>query len=131
MVVGKVPFYSDEIIDYYSLASNKEVSYPKFLSESLVDLLMRLLQKNPSKRFTIEEIKNHKWFKNEHIFKEVDDTKKFIKIVKLIVIPGLLSLQNISHIPQGSKQAECKKCCDTDGADRSRVRLFFCCSKSR
>lgn len=35
--------------------------YPSHLSDSLVDLLRRLLNKDPSKRATIPEIREHPW----------------------------------------------------------------------
>ena len=39
-----------------------EPRYPHFMSSALVDLLKKMLIKNPQKRITIEGIKNHHWF---------------------------------------------------------------------
>jgi len=39
---------------------------PSSLSEDSQDLIRRMLVVEPEKRITMEEIKNHKWFKSGH-----------------------------------------------------------------
>ncbi|KAI5539664.1 protein serine/threonine kinase protein [Trichomonas vaginalis G3] len=39
-----------------------EPVFPHYLSSALIDLLKKMLKKNPQKRITLEGIKNHHWF---------------------------------------------------------------------
>lgn len=79
MVAGNPPFYSDEIQIVYRMIMNGKVQYPRSLSKVVVSLLevklsflkiiiiifsKSLLQKNPEKRPTIKEIKEHEFFRN-------------------------------------------------------------------
>ena len=46
-----------------------EIEYKDTVSEDARDLMQRMLQKNPTKRLTAEEVLTHKWFEevDEHI----------------------------------------------------------------
>lgn len=39
------------------------LTYPKYLSKPLVDLLKKIFEVNPKNRITINQIKQHSWFK--------------------------------------------------------------------
>jgi serine/threonine protein kinase len=43
----------------------QEIIYPSFLSPAIVDLLRRILTKNPENRITLKEIREHEWFSQE------------------------------------------------------------------
>ena len=73
-IFGKLPFSNDNEIGTYFEQCAKiskhiiedEISYDREtpISASLQDLFNHVLEKDPVKRFTIEEMKNHKWFKD-------------------------------------------------------------------
>jgi serine/threonine protein kinase len=62
MATGMLPFDDDNIQTLLRKIVSQEVSYPTYLSRPLVDLLKRMLAKNPDMRITLDEIKKHEWF---------------------------------------------------------------------
>ena len=64
ITVGYFPFQDENNKNDLLLKKilNTEPEYPKFLSPPLVDLLSKLLCKDPSNRITLEKIKEHTWF---------------------------------------------------------------------
>ncbi|KAG2459506.1 KKCC1 kinase, partial [Polypterus senegalus] len=60
---GKCPFIDEYILSLHSKIKNKPVEFPEtpVVSESLKDLLLQMLDKNPDSRITIPEIKLHSW----------------------------------------------------------------------
>lgn len=61
MIVGKLPFQDETIKGIMNKIVNSNPTYPPFVSECLVDLLSKLLAKEPEKRITIDKIKEHPW----------------------------------------------------------------------
>ncbi|KAJ8957933.1 hypothetical protein NQ318_001930 [Aromia moschata] len=62
-IYGQVPFYDDNIIGLYSKIRHQAVEFsekPK-ISEDLKDLIRQTLVKDPNKRITLPEIKEHPW----------------------------------------------------------------------
>ena len=62
MLVGSLPFDDQEIQKLYAQIKLGKFYLPSTLSLEAIDLLKRILEVNPSKRITIEEIKEHPWF---------------------------------------------------------------------
>ena len=62
MVVGRLPFESDDVGTLLQRIATSEPEYPPTLSPSLVELLKGMLRKCPQRRVTIDEIKAHEWF---------------------------------------------------------------------
>jgi hypothetical protein len=62
MATGLLPFDDDNLQTLLRKIVTQEVAYPSFLSPALVDLLKRMLTKNPELRITLPEIKEHDWF---------------------------------------------------------------------
>ncbi len=62
-IFGKVPFVGQNIIELYDNIAEKDVIFPDniALSINLQDLFLRLLNKNPKHRITIEELVVHPW----------------------------------------------------------------------
>lgn len=62
-VVGDVPFKGEFLEQLFENIKTQDLMFPEDLelSSDLKDLLNRLLEKDPAKRITIEEIKQHKW----------------------------------------------------------------------
>lgn len=61
MSTCELPFQSNNQKALIDQIINEEPKYPSKLSDELVDLLKRMLQKDPQKRITPEEIAQHPW----------------------------------------------------------------------
>ncbi|EAR85339.3 Serine/Threonine kinase domain protein (macronuclear) [Tetrahymena thermophila SB210] len=65
MVYLKLPFYHDNLMELFEMIQNKEPKYDKKMqTHDLLDLLQKILVKDPSKRLGLNEIINHSFFKN-------------------------------------------------------------------
>ncbi|XP_076257097.1 calcium/calmodulin-dependent protein kinase kinase 1-like isoform X6 [Rhynchophorus ferrugineus] len=62
-VYGHVPFHDENIIGLYSKIRNQQVTFPEktAVSTELKDLIKKMLEKDPSKRIAMHEIKEHPW----------------------------------------------------------------------
>lgn len=62
-VYGHVPFHDDNIIGLYSKIRHQQVDFSPNppISCDLKELITRMLEKDPSKRITLPEIKDHPW----------------------------------------------------------------------
>ncbi len=61
-VFGKLPFYDESVLTLYNMIKTEPVVFPETqkVSDSLKDLILRLLDKDPSSRITLPEIKVRK-----------------------------------------------------------------------
>ncbi|CAH1789539.1 unnamed protein product [Owenia fusiformis] len=66
ITTGKYPFEGDNIFRLYENIGKGKYSIPEGVSKHLDDLLTGMLQYEPSKRFTIQQIKLHDWFRKKH-----------------------------------------------------------------
>jgi len=62
MVVGRLPFDDQSLKRVLKKIVYTQLEIPITLSAQLIDLLSKLLEKNPESRITIEKIKEHPWF---------------------------------------------------------------------
>jgi serine/threonine protein kinase len=62
MVVGELPFDDVQVVRTLHKIVNTTPTYPRFLSQPLIDLLQKILTKNPENRITLQGIKSHPWF---------------------------------------------------------------------
>lgn len=62
-VFGRVPFEDSNILALYTKIKSQPVIFPHqgVISESLQDLLLKMLEKEPKQRITLKEIKEHAW----------------------------------------------------------------------
>jgi len=61
MIAGFLPFDDQNMNEQLKKVINCEPEYPNNISPSLLDLLKRLLNKNPETRITLDKIKEHPW----------------------------------------------------------------------
>lgn len=61
MLYGTVPFKSTSVKDLYQIILKKKIALKDDVSEEARDLLMKLLERNPRRRLSSEEILGHKW----------------------------------------------------------------------
>lgn len=62
MLTGKQPFYDDDEEVLLDKVSEGAVDYPEYLSPGARDLIERLLERNPKKRYSLSKVKRHPWF---------------------------------------------------------------------
>ena len=62
ITVGHLPFDDDNLQRLLQKIVYTEASYPSFLSPPLVDLLQKMICKDPDSRINLDRIKNHPWF---------------------------------------------------------------------
>lgn len=67
MVQGRVPFFTKEVQDLYLLITKNPYTPLQDVSKELEDLVAKLLEKDPSKRITTEQILKHPWMENSEI----------------------------------------------------------------
>jgi [calcium/calmodulin-dependent protein kinase] kinase len=69
LVAGRMPFYANNTLGIYKSIMHDEPEFPEELSQELVDLLKRLLAKDPAERITIDEMKSHPWITQGGLWK--------------------------------------------------------------
>ena len=62
MLCGYLPFEDEDNEVLYKKITEGKFKTPKHLSDCCKDFLYKILNVNPNKRYTIEQIKNHPWF---------------------------------------------------------------------
>ena len=62
MLCGYLPFEDNDNPKLYKKIIKGDFETPEFISKYAVDLLHRILNVDPEKRYTIEQIKEHPWF---------------------------------------------------------------------
>ena len=62
ITVGHLPYDDDNLQRLLQKIVYTEAFYPSFLSPPLVDLLQKMICKDPDSRITLDRIKNHPWF---------------------------------------------------------------------
>ncbi|KAM3136190.1 hypothetical protein pb186bvf_011649 [Paramecium bursaria] len=63
MVCGYLPFEDQNTNELYKKIIACDISIPKHVSVECKDLLLKILNTDPTKRYNIQQIKNHKWCK--------------------------------------------------------------------
>lgn len=77
LLCGYLPFDDNDTQKLYRKIMRGEFNIPSFVSPSAKDLIKKILNTNPNKRYKIQDIKNHDWFK---IYKGYVDVPKGIII---------------------------------------------------
>ncbi|KAJ1471829.1 kinase-like domain-containing protein, partial [Baffinella frigidus] len=62
LVHGKCPFIEGNVVKLYEVIQTQPIEFDEALPEPLLSLLKTLLEKDPTKRLSIDEIKSHAWF---------------------------------------------------------------------
>ena len=91
MLVGSLPFDSQELAILYDQIRVGKFYIPSSLSMEAIDLLKKILEVDPMKRITLDEIKKHPWFvmENNPMYKGINIIEENFpcdkKIVKYIL----------------------------------------------
>jgi len=62
MVCGQLPFDDDSMSQLFNKIKEGKFYMPNYISPDVKDLINRMLQPNPIKRITMQEIKHHPWY---------------------------------------------------------------------
>jgi serine/threonine protein kinase len=62
MICGYLPFEDSNTTNLYKKILAANYKLPKFLSIEAIDLLKGILNTDPKKRLTIDDIRRHPWF---------------------------------------------------------------------
>ncbi|OHS97300.1 CAMK family protein kinase [Tritrichomonas foetus] len=73
VVAGNLPFDDENIQRLLQKIVYTEVFYPSYLSPQLVDLLKKMICKDPEARITIDKIKEHPWFSQTEYLSLLDE----------------------------------------------------------
>ena len=63
MICGFLPFEDPNTSNLYKKILSADYHIPSFVSESAKDLLNKILNTDPDKRYTIQQIRDHSWYK--------------------------------------------------------------------
>ena len=102
MVAGKLPFDDENVQTTLQKVVYSDAEYPSHMSRSLVDLLKRILVKDPLKRLTISQIMHHPWIENNN-FAHLLDLNIFFNentVDKEIIDQMKCNGLNVSNISQ-------------------------------
>ncbi|KAF2170992.1 hypothetical protein M409DRAFT_18964 [Zasmidium cellare ATCC 36951] len=58
---GKIPFEKSGMLELYESIKNEDVPIEEEQNDEFADLMRRLLEKDPEKRITMEELREHPW----------------------------------------------------------------------
>ena len=73
---GTLPFDHKNMNSLFNLIKEAKYRFPRTCSKEAKDLVNKMLQPNPLKRISLEEIKQHPWF-NENLEEYLFDYKLF------------------------------------------------------
>jgi 5'-AMP-activated protein kinase catalytic alpha subunit len=62
MICGYLPYEDPKTSNLYKKIMGAQYSLPKFLSHEAKDLIVKIFNVDPEKRYSIEQIRNHSWF---------------------------------------------------------------------
>lgn len=62
MLTGKQPFFDEDDDVLLDKVNACIVDYPDYVSDGAKDLMQRLMQKDPKKRYSLSKVKRHPWF---------------------------------------------------------------------
>ncbi|CAD6439970.1 a4ccfe54-a8b9-48c1-9c45-5ec304feb66f [Sclerotinia trifoliorum] len=61
---GHIPFEKTGVLELYEAIKNDELEYEPNIDPHFLDLMRKLLEKDPKKRITMDEIREHPWVTN-------------------------------------------------------------------
>lgn len=88
MICGYLPFDEESKSVLYKKILSCDYSIPSHVSNLAVDLIRKIFVRNPEKRYTIEDIKNHSWFnlfKPNQVRTGLYENQSEVKIDKMLV----------------------------------------------
>lgn len=111
LVTGNYPFLNCE--NQFQLKEKiikEEIQIPNYVDESLADLIKGMLEKDESKRFSISQIKNHKWFTTKLGEKKPETSYLVDRWKSFTLLPYIAKALNINdHVNSTTPSQEIKR----------------------
>ena len=83
LAFGHIPFEKASMLDLYESIKNDEVDIPDDCNLDLRDLLLKLLEKDPTQRIEMDEIREHPWVTGHGTDKLLPKDENIISLVEL------------------------------------------------
>ena len=100
LLTGKLPFNEKQPNKLYKKIKECDYDIPGTVPENARDLITRMLQKNPLDRISIQEIKQHDWFREKYTLFQIIDNSKYIygnrNKIDMSIIKQMTSSQDIN-----------------------------------
>jgi len=109
LICGYLPFEDPNTANLYQKILRGEFQIPKFVSKEAGDLLKNILNTVPESRYTVEDIRKHKWF-NLVPIQEKDMMASKGLIIGKNAIPVNRKVLNMLDEEFGFKRDHAKKC---------------------
>jgi len=82
MIVGDVPFFGNDQMEVFIKILTKQPDYPEYVDNHSKMVIDGLLEKEPKRRFSAVEMKNHPWFSSDfesfgHLLEEEEERVSF------------------------------------------------------
>lgn len=68
LLTGTLPFQNEDMTQLYEQINQCKVDYPSWMPVEAKDLIAHLLEKDPDRRYSLEQVKNHQWFLVDYEF---------------------------------------------------------------
>ncbi|CDF33575.1 Serine/threonine protein kinase [Chondrus crispus] len=62
LLTGTLPFQNEDMTKLYEQINRCKVEYPSWMPADAKNLIAQLLEKDPDKRYSLENVKGHSWF---------------------------------------------------------------------
>jgi len=96
MLVGESPYPGDDEEEVFDSIVNEEVKYPRFLSSDAVNIMRRLMRKNPEKRLGSSEA-DAEDVKRQSFFKSLNWDDLLNKKIKPPFVPTIRHMEDVSN----------------------------------
>jgi protein kinase N len=96
MLVGESPYPGDDEEEVFDSIVNEEVKYPRFLSSDAVNIMRRLMRKNPDKRLGSSEADAEDVMK-QGFFKSLNWDDLLAKKIRPPFVPTIRHAEDVSN----------------------------------
>lgn len=76
LLTGTLPFQNEDMTQLYEQINRCQVDYPAWMPSLAKDLISHLLTKDPEKRYSLDQVKEHPWFLVDYEFADNEFARK-------------------------------------------------------
>mmetsp|Transcript_14471 Transcript_14471/g.24946 ORF Transcript_14471/g.24946 Transcript_14471/m.24946 type:complete len:518 (-) Transcript_14471:76-1629(-) len=91
LLSGELPFMNDDMNKLYEEIKAAKIKWPKEIKGEAKNLIGHLLEKDPAKRFSLDEVKETKWFKDDYEKNLSEISKWDTPVIQPVRSPSRLS----------------------------------------
>lgn len=107
--LGHLPYFDEHAADLYSKIIFEDLVMPTHLHPEAVDLLRKLLDRNPSSRPSLNDVLDHPWFSVRKVFsKDFDDLEWEVEnnLARSEALGSIISTVLVDFNKQASQEAQ-------------------------